>query len=56
MSYMLGLCDPVKTALGEKMGGEKWGGGGGRVEEEKVEDKQHKLATVKPASGDQGLL
>ena len=55
MSYMLELCDPVKTALGEKVGGgemgvEGWG------EEEKVKDKQHKLATVKPASGDQGLL
>ena len=55
MSYMLGLCDPVKTALGEKVGGGEmgWGGGGRR---KKVEDKQHKLATVKPASGDQGLL
>ena len=29
MSYMLGLCDLVKTALGEKVGGGEMGGGGG---------------------------
>ena len=29
MSYMLGLCDPVKTALGEKVGRGEMGGGGG---------------------------